>query len=274
LSSCAGKRGDHALRTSCTRDFVTECRGIGVIRSCRVQLRSGTLKRRTIGARLGNLHPSEGLGCVPQMEPRSMINLKVLSTAAIVALALPLVTPEPTYAQAPPGMAGGGRGGGAPGGGGGRPGGGGGGFRAGGGGGGAAIARPPGGGGGGGGFRAGGGGGGGAIYRGGGGGGGYAYRGGGYRGGGGYYRGGGGFIPGAVAGAVIGGAIASQYPYGYGGYYGGPAYYDDQYVDDGAVAVAPAPGGDDEAYCMQRFRSYDPGSGTYLGTDGLRHPCP
>jgi hypothetical protein len=73
---------------------------------------------------------------------------------------------------------------------------------------------------------------------------------------------------------VIGGAIASQYPYGYGGYYGGPAYYDDQYVDDGAVAVAPAPGGDDVAYCVQRFRSYDPGSGTYLGSDGLRHLCP
>jgi hypothetical protein len=75
---------------------------------------------------------------------------------------------------------------------------------------------------------------------------------------------------------VIGGAIASQYPYGYGGYYGGgPAYYDDQYVDDGAVAVAPdAGGGDDVAYCTQRFRSYDPGSGTYLGNDGLRHPCP
>ena len=33
--------------------------------------------------------------------------------------------------------------------------------------------------------------------------------------------------------------------------------------DDGAVA-----------YCMRRFRSYDPSSGTYLGYDGLRHPCP
>ena len=191
-----------------------------------------------------------------------MIKLKVLGTAAILALALPLVTPEPSYAQAPPGLARGGggmRGGGAPAGGGGfRGGGGGGGFR----GGGVAVAPP-----GGGGFR---GGGGGAVYR-GGGGGGYAYRGGGYRGG--YYRGGG-FIPGAVAGAVIGGAIASTaYPYGYG-YYGAPAYYDDQYVDEGAVAVAPAPGGDDVAYCAQRFRSYDPASGTYLGSDGLRHPCP
>ncbi len=26
--------------------------------------------------------------------------------------------------------------------------------------------------------------------------------------------------------------------------------------------------------CMQRFRSYDQGSGTYLGHDGRRHPCP
>jgi hypothetical protein len=73
---------------------------------------------------------------------------------------------------------------------------------------------------------------------------------------------------------VIGGAIASQYPYGYSYGYGGPAYYDDQYVDDGAVAIAPAPGGDDVAYCVQRYRSYDPASGTYLGNDGLRHPCP
>jgi hypothetical protein len=27
-------------------------------------------------------------------------------------------------------------------------------------------------------------------------------------------------------------------------------------------------------YCAQRYRSYDPASGTYLGFDGLRHPCP
>jgi hypothetical protein len=33
-------------------------------------------------------------------------------------------------------------------------------------------------------------------------------------------------------------------------------------------------GGDDAAYCIQRYRSYDPQSGTYLGTDGYRHPCP
>jgi hypothetical protein len=148
------------------------------------------------------------------------------------------------------------------------------------------------------------GGGGGAGFRPGGGGSVAQFNGGGYRGGnggygggyrhdhdrgyeGGYRRdhdrdGGRGFIPGAVAGAVIGGAIASQ-SYGYYGGpdyavgYDAPGYYDDQYYDDGGgvVAVAPAPvGGDDVAYCMQTYRSYDPASGTYLGYDGLRHPCP
>src|SRR4029077_9702826 len=66
-----------------------------------------------------------------------------------------------------------------------------------------------------------------------------------------------------IGGAIIGGAIANSQPryYGPGPYYPGPAYY------------APPPG-DAVAYCMQRFRSYDPNSGTYLGFDGLRHPCP
>ena len=27
-------------------------------------------------------------------------------------------------------------------------------------------------------------------------------------------------------------------------------------------------------YCAQRFKSYDPGSGTYWGHDGRWHPCP
>ena len=99
----------------------------------------------------------------------------------------------------------------------------------------------------------------------------------------GHRGGGGGFIPGAVAGAVIGGALASQAYYG-NGYYGGgyydrpgyyaPGYYDDQYYDSGAVAVAPAGGDDSVAYCAQTYRSYDPRSGTYLGFDGYRHPCP
>ena len=74
-----------------------------------------------------------------------------------------------------------------------------------------------------------------------------------------------------AAGAVIGGAIASQ-PYGYG--YGYDTGYDADY-DAGQVYTAPIPaGGDDEGYCAQRYKSYDPASGTYLGYDGLRHPCP
>jgi hypothetical protein len=105
--------------------------------------------------------------------------------------------------------------------------------------------------------------------------------GGGYRGsyaGSHHHHRGGGFIPGAVAGAVIGGAIASQGYYGGPGYYYGdapaPAYYDDQYYDDSATVAAVPEGGDDAAYCIQRYRSYDPQSGTYLGNDGYRHPCP
>jgi hypothetical protein len=182
-----------------------------------------------------------------------MISLKVLSTAAAIALVAPMVLPSASFAQGLKETT--------------RPGGGGG----------AAAPRFSGGGGGvhiGGGAP-------GPRYSGGGGG---VYRGGGYGGGGGYYRhgGGGGFIPGAVAGAVIGGAIASQGYYGGPGYYAsgpgyyapGPGYYDDGYVDGGAVAVEAAPGGDDVGYCSQRYRSYDPRSGTYLGNDGLRHPCP
>lgn len=68
---------------------------------------------------------------------------------------------------------------------------------------------------------------------------------------------------GLIAGAIIGGALAA--PYG-PGYYG-PGYYPPP------VAYGPPPG-DAVAYCMRRFRSYDPGSGTYLGNDGYRHPCP
>ncbi|AMA55496.1 hypothetical protein BCCGELA001_03885 [Bradyrhizobium sp. CCGE-LA001] len=52
-------------------------------------------------------------------------------------------------------------------------------------------------------------------------------------------------LGGLAAGAIIGGAIANS-----------------QAQSNAA------------SYCAQRFRSYDPGSGTYLGRDGLRHPCP
>lgn len=42
----------------------------------------------------------------------------------------------------------------------------------------------------------------------------------------------------------------------------------------GAIAANAAASNNAVGYCSQRFRSYDPGSGTYLGYDGYRHPCP
>ena len=42
----------------------------------------------------------------------------------------------------------------------------------------------------------------------------------------------------------------------------------------GAIAASAAERQNAINYCMQRFRSYDPQSGTYLGNDGYRHPCP
>jgi len=59
------------------------------------------------------------------------------------------------------------------------------------------------------------------------------------------------------------------YDYGYYDY--GYPYYDDYAYGDDYVAVGP---GGDAASCAQRFRSYDPSTGTYLGYDGIRHPCP
>ncbi|WFU77567.1 BA14K family protein [Bradyrhizobium sp. CIAT3101] len=201
-----------------------------------------------------------------------MNSLRVLSAAAALALVLPMATPS--FAQGPGGH------------GGGHVGGGGGGAHFGGGGGGARM--------GGGGFAGGGpriGGGGGNFAAGaavrpsagpafsGGGGRNFAATGGQWNGGGGNWHGGGwrrhgGFWPGVAAGAAIG-ALGSSYAYYGDGPYYGDGYYDNSYYDDGAtVAVVPDSGGDSSAYCAQRYRSYDPASGTYLGYDGLRHPCP
>jgi hypothetical protein len=217
---------------------------------------------RTIAARLGNVGALGRLQGLLPMEP-TMISLKGMSTAAAIALVLPIVAPSASFAQ----HANGGKAGFAARGGGGAPM-----ARVGGGGGGASMARFSG-------VSAGaaptarfGGGSGAAMtrYSGGYGGG---WRGGEHRG----YRHGGAFFPGAVAGAVVGGALASSYAY-YGGpdYYGADYYGDPYYDDDAAVVTAvPAPVGDDSVgYCMQTYRSYDPASGTYLGYDGLRHPCP
>ena len=76
-----------------------------------------------------------------------------------------------------------------------------------------------------------------------------------------------GWVGPGIAGALIGSAIiGATRPYGYGAYE--PGY------DQGYVAASPYADGRDVAYCLQRFRSYDVASGTYLGLDGLRHRCP
>lgn len=82
---------------------------------------------------------------------------------------------------------------------------------------------------------------------------GYGYRGQGYgyRGGGYGYRShrndnGAGLAIGLAAGAIIGGAIAAS----------------------------SAQANRNAAYCAQRYRSYDPRSGTYLNVDGNRYRCP
>jgi hypothetical protein len=103
--------------------------------------------------------------------------------------------------------------------------------------------------------------------------------------GGGGWRRGGWWGPAGIAAGILGGAaIAASRPwYGYDDYEYGPGY---AYAPGSGYAYAPGysyePGytyerpasGDDVAYCQQRFRSYDPASGTYLGYDGARHPCP
>lgn len=108
---------------------------------------------------------------------------------------------------------------------------------------------------------------------------------------------------GLAAGAIIGGAILSATqprgyyghdngygygpgPYGYQQGYGAYGYqqgyeptYEQGYVEVPSYGPGPGyrqsyvSGGSDPAYCQQRYRSYDSASGTYLGFDGLRHPC-
>lgn len=71
-----------------------------------------------------------------------------------------------------------------------------------------------------------------------------------YRHGGPRYRGhGGGGNGGAVAAGVVGGLLL------------------------GAIIANEAQRNRGVDYCMQRYRSYDPNSMTYLGNDGRRHSC-
>lgn len=97
-----------------------------------------------------------------------------------------------------------------------------------------------------------------------------------------------------LSGATSGNVENVQYypvrRYGYGpryGYRGG--YYRRGYgstaagvgiglaagaIIGGAIASSQAQAQQNHAYCSQRYRSYDPASGTYLNNDGNRYPCP
>ncbi|MBB3019382.1 anti-sigma factor RsiW [Microvirga lupini] len=61
-------------------------------------------------------------------------------------------------------------------------------------------------------------------------------------------------VAGLAAGALIAGAIASQAQ---------PAAPQPPGVVDPQVA----------AYCARKYRSYDPGTGTFLATNGMRYVC-
>jgi hypothetical protein len=62
----------------------------------------------------------------------------------------------------------------------------------------------------------------------------------------------------------------SGYYNGYGYDQGGPARVVGGGALDGNNSYAMSP---DDSYCAQRYRSYDPVSGTYMGHDGRRHSC-
>jgi hypothetical protein len=71
-----------------------------------------------------------------------------------------------------------------------------------------------------------------------------------WRNGGWYYNNNGAWVGAAVAGLALGAAAAAAANSNNSGY------------------------GDPVAYCMSRFKSYNPRTGTYTGYDGRQHPCP
>lgn len=70
-------------------------------------------------------------------------------------------------------------------------------------------------------------------------------------------------IAAGVIGGLIGGALLNP----------GPVYAAPQPVYE-APPVYVRPGGGSVEYCMQRYRSYNPNTGTYVGYDGIERPCP
>jgi hypothetical protein len=92
---------------------------------------------------------------------------------------------------------------------------------------------------------------------------------------GGHRQGGFGTGGGLAVGAIVGGMVGDDYGYyGSPGYGYGPGYNDNSYanVGDQGFGLDQWRIGDAD-YCAQRYRSYDPASGTYIGLDGRRHLC-
>jgi len=103
------------------------------------------------------------------------------------------------------------------------------------------------------------------------GGGGWNHGGGGWDHGGGWR--GGGFGPGFAFGFGSGALFGGGYPYGYGygpgyySYYAPPPVYYPRPVYRAPVYRASA------SYCASRFRTYNPNTGMYNGSDGRLHAC-
>ena len=75
----------------------------------------------------------------------------------------------------------------------------------------------------------------------------------------GYYNGWNNAWPWFAAGAAIG--------------YAGSYYYNNDYYDDGYYGGYYGGGNAHVQWCLNRYRSYDPRSDTYMGYDGYRHRC-
>jgi hypothetical protein len=86
-----------------------------------------------------------------------------------------------------------------------------------------------------------------------------------------------GYDPGYYGGAYDGQQYYNPYNYGPGSDYRytqpAPPVYEGRSaaVDPGIPDESTS---SDVAYCQQRFRSYNPSTGMFLGFDGQYHPCP
>ncbi len=106
----------------------------------------------------------------------------------------------------------------------------------------------------------------------------YGYRGGpryGYRGGYGYRTGRGAAVGAGIAAGAIG-ALAAGALLAPRSVYAEPVYAEPLYAEP-LYRASPVYGAGDVdavAYCSRRFRSYDPETGTYIGTGGVVRSCP